>query len=829
MALQRRNYRSESPTLARPALIVILALSVAAGATEFAGGTGTADDPYQIATAEQLVSIGSDPNLLDKSFVLVSDIDLDPNLPRGRTFDDAVISPWTPPPSGAEWDPSKLFFRGLFDGSGHTIRNLTIDARPGQEKVGLFGEVFWDGCIRNLRLEEMRVRGGSGVGGLAGQCEGTLVTCCVTGSVQGDESVGLLAGLCHGLAQGCVAEGTVSGQTNVGGLIGYNTAEVTGCESRGRVQGKNFVGGLVGISRDHGRVVMCASGAAVAGTRSVGGLVGRNGGQIVYSFADAVVSGQNSVGGLTGENGFIRGDIGSSGTIAYCYALGQVSGREKVGGLVGSLGHGSRIEECYAATRSDGSVGVGGLDEAVRTSWETRVLRCFWDKEAGGGTAGYGGLGRTTFQMHDPNTFIDAGWDFPGSAGGPLDVWAMPAQGGYPVLAWQLGPWPVLPTFAGGTGAASDPFLIATAGQLNSIDDNLRLMNSHFALVEDIALGGESFRPIGSRLFPFAGTFDGRGKSVAGLVIRRDAGDDVGMFAVTNGGQIRNVVLVTPHVEAPTSENVGALAGSVSAELVTQCTVTDANVIGKTNVGGLVGSNSTVLSDCRVDGIVSGNSFVGGLVGDNAGAIERCDAVCTTSGDSAAGGLVGRNDWKIAASFSSGAVSGGFCVGGLVGLAGPSGRLDECFSTGAATGGQGVGGLIGQSLGAIALCYARTDVDGDVEVGGLVGRKLGGTVDQCYFAGSLSGQSRSGALIGSVRGDAGITSCFWDAALAGTMDGVANVEPDPPASFAKPTSELVVARTFLDAGWDFEEVWMICEGRDYPRLRWEGVVCDEED
>jgi|GEM_PF-6723146 len=30
----------------------------------FAGGTGDANDPYRIATAAQLISIGSDPNLL---------------------------------------------------------------------------------------------------------------------------------------------------------------------------------------------------------------------------------------------------------------------------------------------------------------------------------------------------------------------------------------------------------------------------------------------------------------------------------------------------------------------------------------------------------------------------------------------------------------------------------------------------------------------------------------------------------------------------------------------------------------------------------------------
>ncbi len=27
------------------------------------------------------------------------------------------------------------------------------------------------------------------------------------------------------------------------------------------------------------------------------------------------------------------------------------------------------------------------------------------------------------------------------------------------------------------------------------------------------------------------------------------------------------------------------------------------------------------------------------------------------------------------------------------------------------------------------------------------------------------------------------------------------------------------------ANWDFENTWTICEGEDYPRLRWEVVSC----
>ena len=45
------------------------------------------------------------------------------------------------------------------------------------------------------------------------------------------------------------------------------------------------------------------------------------------------------------------------------------------------------------------------------------------------------------------------------------------------------------------------------------------------------------------------------------------------------------------------------------------------------------------------------------------------------------------------------------------------------------------------------------------------------------------------------------------------------------------TGEMQTAKTFLDAGWDFmhettngtEDIWWIREGRDYPRLWWEGT------
>src|SRR3972149_11712621 len=86
-------------------------LGTSAMGYEFADGTGEPNHPYQISTAEQLTSIGSDTNLLNKHFVLVADIDLDPNLPGGKAFTQAVIA------------PGNLPFTGSFNGREHVIQN----------------------------------------------------------------------------------------------------------------------------------------------------------------------------------------------------------------------------------------------------------------------------------------------------------------------------------------------------------------------------------------------------------------------------------------------------------------------------------------------------------------------------------------------------------------------------------------------------------------------------------------------------------------------------------------------------------------------------------
>lgn len=178
----------------------------------FEGGTGTPEDPYQIATAEQLDAIR---NNLGASYVLVNDIDLSNYgnwVPIGWSFD--------PNPS-----PGSTFFYGTLDGQNHSISNLTINydafaadsSNPCPNRLGLFYEIhanlgnFGDGWVRiggivkNLNLDNINFSTTTEPlprsGGIAGYTLGEVLisNCNVSGSISDSATTGnssTLGGLC---------------------------------------------------------------------------------------------------------------------------------------------------------------------------------------------------------------------------------------------------------------------------------------------------------------------------------------------------------------------------------------------------------------------------------------------------------------------------------------------------------------------------------------------------------------------------------------------------------------------------------------------------------
>jgi hypothetical protein len=638
-------------------LIAILIATIPCAGAGFAGGTGQPTDPYQIASAEQLISIGSDPNLLNKHFVLMADIDLDPNLPGGRVFTEAVIAA----PKGDPQNPERLFFIGTFDGKDHTIKNLTVHASGG-EWQGLFGEIGQGGRVSNLTLDGIRISGGRRAGALAGWNTGAV--------------------------DHCTAAGVISGTWMIGGLLGQNGGSLSHSQSTVRLQGgdRTFdLGGLVGMQME-GSITDChATGEVSAGTKSnsIGGLVGNFyalEGTIANCWSAAnVSSGQesDSVGGLVG---FVM----MGGTIQQCYASGQILCGDRsrnTGGLIGSFS-GYAVTDCYATSSVTGGADTWSLGELVGSASPMRgtitncyaigklhveeggwglggligqtpmpefiaVTNCFWDVEATGVSTSAAGQGLTTAQMQSAQTYQDAGWDFAGNrADGTADIWQLPSSSGYPQLTVFSAP--SLPRVLAGTGTPQDPYQIQTVEDLSAIQQRTAAC---YRLTADLDLSGITWHK--ACIPEFGGNFDGKGHHITHLTIRSTGPGDVGFFGYLTG-RIWNLALEDVSVTAADgSRGVGGLAGSGSGYMA-GCYVTGSITPGNKClfVGGLVGdARFAIIADCYARASIRAGDecwLVGGLVGyDYENMITHCyaaDVVSAGKGSEDVGGLAAGSD-----------------------------------------------------------------------------------------------------------------------------------------------------------------------------------------
>ena len=414
-----------------PLLITIYFFSFPAYA-QYGGGTGVANDPYQIATAEDLIALGETPEDYDKHFVLTANIDLDPQLPGRKVFDKAVIAPDV---DDTKYDFQGTSFGGVFDGNGYTISHLTI---IGSNYLGLFGRIGKAAQISNLGLKAINVNGTDDyIGGLAGivwkQHRLRVVSiknCNSTGSVSGNREVGGLVGRNYvGRIKASYCRGTVTGNEAVGGLVGYvQNSEVSNSYFIGSLNGEKYVGGLVGIIR-HSRITASYSRVTVAGNQDVGGLVGHmESSNVSNSYSVGSLNGKECVGGLVG---IIR-----HGKITAGYSRGTVTGNRNVGGLVGR-NHSSSISTSYSTGTVSGDENIGGFVGIgqASTRW---VTASFWDVETSGQATSYRGLGKTTAEMQTAATFIEAGWDFVDeTTNGTEDIWWILEGHDYPRLSWE--------------------------------------------------------------------------------------------------------------------------------------------------------------------------------------------------------------------------------------------------------------------------------------------------------------------------------------------------------------------------------------------------------
>ncbi len=378
----------------------------------FAGGDGSAIDPYRIATPDHLEAVNSN---LTAHYTLKNDLDLD-----GRVYERAVIAPFV--------DASSALFAGSFDGNGNTIRNLTIEGGD-HGYLGLFGRIAVTGTVAELVLDNVDIRGaGKFVGGVAGWNRGGIVRCRITGMIAAgiDETAGIAArNDVTGHISGCYGAAIVRGEISVGGLVGVNLGLI---ESSQALQSVSNTGAWP----------------------YAGGIAGYNGGTIRRCFArgDVTTLG-NHAGGLAGLN--------VAGEIRECYARGAVSatgGAINVGGLVGRNYQGA-IVHCYATGPVTGPTSAGGLVGTKDTGGGYADTANFWDRESTGILSSSMGTGKSGVQMRTLTTFTAAGWDF-------ADIWSLDSarNNGYPHLQPTPPAAAARPGFDPGGGVFGDTFAL---------------------------------------------------------------------------------------------------------------------------------------------------------------------------------------------------------------------------------------------------------------------------------------------------------------------------------------------------------------------------------
>ena len=288
-------------------------------ATAFAGGSGTGNDPYQIADGAQLAylanSVNGGESYADTYFVLTANIDLGNKdwTPIANSFSDALFG-------GTDY----RIFAGNFDGKGYTISNVSIgsETTPFESDVfGLFGAT--GGKISNLNLDTVSI---------------------------------------HGVAK--IASGYVVGIA--GGLVGSSAGSIENCHVTGLTMDMStpsngyaaayWVGGLVGALDGTQLINECSVSGSItekAGKGSIGGLIGELGkaAKITYSRSDVTVNvkadsrGGANVGGFIGKG---NGKTDAETIIRNCYATGNVTGGAYTGGFAGGF-WGLNIKNCYAS------------------------------------------------------------------------------------------------------------------------------------------------------------------------------------------------------------------------------------------------------------------------------------------------------------------------------------------------------------------------------------------------------------------------------------------------------------------------------------------------
>ena len=253
--MQRLEIKS---TMTRVATVLLMLLTTATAWAQFSGGDGSENNPYEIASYDDLLTLRNNVNNGERYgncyFRQTADID----WPDGITWDRGI----------GYSDAGSHYFRGRYDGNGNKIIGFRL--ATSEQNAGLFGYVLGDyrgtDATNNVIAEVKNV---------------VLVDPVITAqATSGEQYVGTLVGY----VSRCVK---IDDNTVIGGSV-----TITGVSNN---DNSTYAGGLVGYYYNGDWPSLkrnIVSGTTVSGAGVSGGLVGR----LYFSycvdqnFVDATVS-----------------------------------------------------------------------------------------------------------------------------------------------------------------------------------------------------------------------------------------------------------------------------------------------------------------------------------------------------------------------------------------------------------------------------------------------------------------------------------------------------------------------------------------------------------
>ena len=321
-----------------------------AAADDYAGGDGTSENPYQIATPEQLVLLAQQTNNGtggDACYILTNDIDLEGNI-------------------GFLWTPigkDPYYFTGVFDGNNHTIKNMHSND---ELKSGFFGGTK-GAVIKNINFTDAQVSVSPDNSDITNGMAGTVAAHAINTSIYNcyvEGKVSTSAWYCGGiigsslattdfhdlvLIKDCINRADVAGILNNGGIVGFSEGSVynfiiENCENHGNIDG-DFIGGIMGDGEGF-MIINCRNYGQV-GTKgsfpstTAGGMIGQGGVNIIIE--DCINLGAITAGNAGGMTGAALKTV-----IRRCGNRGKITGYHfsmiLAGGICGSDG---KISDSY--------------------------------------------------------------------------------------------------------------------------------------------------------------------------------------------------------------------------------------------------------------------------------------------------------------------------------------------------------------------------------------------------------------------------------------------------------------------------------------------------